>query len=397
MRYIKLLAAFLCCTFNIFAEQDIHFLSTQLNPIKEVKAMENTILKNFPLSVEYKPINDKEMANYLENNHFIDLIGGTYHDFHNLKDKNLISDVDNILDSIANNIIANFKDIAKLNSDNYYFIPWMQATYVMIANKKALKYLPPNSDINHLTYREFTEWGRNIYEKTGKNKIGFPVGKNGLWHRFLQGFLYPSYNGDMINNMNSENSIKMWQEFKELWKYVRSESLTYNKMELPLLTEEVWIAWDHTARLTETFKQKPDDFISFPAPIGPKGRGYLLILTGIAVPQNKEINEKTKKLIHYLLKDEIQVTTTNIVGFFPVVEIEKTDNLKLKEIYYAVLIQEKSKDSIPAFLPDKLGKNSSAFNYSYKSAFSKIVLRKKNIKNTMINQSIQIKKILSNN
>ena len=42
-------------------------------------------------------------------------------------------------------------------------------------------------------------------------------------------------------------------------------------MQEPLLTGEVWVAFDHVARLADAFNQKPDDFVAFPAPAGPGG------------------------------------------------------------------------------------------------------------------------------
>jgi multiple sugar transport system substrate-binding protein len=60
-------------------------------------------------------------------------------------------------------------------------------------------------------------------------------------------------------------------------------STNYNFMQEPLLTEEVWIAFDHVARLGEAFNQRPDDFVAFPAPAGPEGRAFMPVLAGVAV------------------------------------------------------------------------------------------------------------------
>ena len=41
--------------------------------------------------------------------------------------------------------------------------------------------------------------------------------------------------------------------------------------EQPLLSGEVWIGWDHVARVRDALRQKPEEFVTFPAPAGPKG------------------------------------------------------------------------------------------------------------------------------
>ena len=67
----------------------------------------------------------------------------------------------------------------------------MQATYVMVANKQALPYLPAGADVNALTYAQLQQWGKNIADKTGQRRLGFPAGPKGLLPRFFQGYLYP--------------------------------------------------------------------------------------------------------------------------------------------------------------------------------------------------------------
>ena len=49
--------------------------------------------------------------------------------------------------------------------------------------------------------------------------------------------------------------------------------------------DEVWIAWDHIARVKEAISLEPDRFVVFPAPAGPKGRGYMPVIAGLAIPR----------------------------------------------------------------------------------------------------------------
>jgi len=44
----------------------------------------------------------------------------------------------------------------------------------------------------------------------------------------------------------------------------------------------VWIAWDHIARVKDALTTQPDQFVAFPAPAGPKGRGYMPVIAGLA-------------------------------------------------------------------------------------------------------------------
>jgi multiple sugar transport system substrate-binding protein len=71
-------------------------------------------------------------------------------------------------------------------------------------------------------------------------------------------------------------------------------------MQEPLLTEEVWVAFDHTARLKDAFDQRPDDFVAFPAPSAKAGRGFMPVIAGLAIPKGTPDRAASAELIKYL-------------------------------------------------------------------------------------------------
>ncbi len=99
-----------------------------------------------------------------------------------------------------------FLELGKLGTDEQKYIPWMQATYIMAANKKALEFLPEGADINALSYDQLIAWSKTLAEETGSPKFGFPAGPKGLKHRFFQGYLYPSYTNSMVTKFRSRRS-----------------------------------------------------------------------------------------------------------------------------------------------------------------------------------------------
>ena len=199
----------------------------------------------------------------------------------------------------------------------------------------------------------------------------------------------------MVKKFRTADAVKMWEKLKELWYYVTPESLTYSKMDAPLLSEKVWVAWDHSARIINVFKENSSDFISFPAPIGPKGRGYLLVLAGIGIPSGSNTDKSTLDLIKYLTKEETQLLTMNTVGFFPVIEIKSKVNKNLEPLYSAVMNQSKSNKSIVSITPGNLGEKSGDFNNIYLRAFSQIVLRDKNIELILNEQAEKLQQIFN--
>jgi multiple sugar transport system substrate-binding protein len=247
----------------------------------------------------------------------------------------------------------------------------------MAANKIALHYLPKGADLNRLTYDELKEWAARMYRAIGKGKLGFPVGPKGLMHRFLQGYLSPSFTGSMTDGFGSPAAASMWQYLRELWEYVAPSSLILNRMDEALLNGEVWVAWDHTARLLEAFKKQPDTFIAFPAPVGPRGRGVISVLAGLGVPKGSSSAEGGK-LLEYLTRPSVQVKTMESVGFLPVVEIGENAQLSkgLSALVRATFQQLSSPDAILSSVPLRAADAGRSFDLAYVVAFSRIVLRK---------------------
>jgi len=240
------------------------------------------------------------------------------------------------------------------------------------------------------------DWAKNIYDATGDRKLGFPAGEKGLMHRFLEGYLYPSFTGGMVTGFRSKEAIAMWEFFKDMWQYVNPQATTYNFMQEHLLAEEVWVAFDHTARLIEAFKQRPDDFVALPAPKGPKGLGFMPVIVGIAIPKTAPNPEGAKQMIRYLLQDQQQIAILREIGFYPVTDVEfpgfVSTGVRLEG--EAVAKQAASPDALPALLPVGLGARGGEINKIYRDAFTRIVLNGEDIATVLQEEGENLKTLL---
>jgi multiple sugar transport system substrate-binding protein len=169
----------------------------------------------------------------------------------------------------------------------------------------------------------------------------------------------------------------MWTRFAALWKGVNPNSTNYNFMQEPLLSGDVWIAFDHVARLLDALRQKPDDFVTFPAPAGPKGRGYMPVLAGLAIANNAPDPQGAAALINYLTEPATQLATARAVGFFPVVKADLPADLDpgVKLAATAIAQTENAKDAVAALLPIGLGTHGGEFDKVMLDTFQLIVLR----------------------
>jgi len=362
------------------------FLSTQLRPIEEAQKMRNLILRGYRRQVDYItelpqqfPVRIK--AEEQGGKPTIDVVGALHGELQPLARIDTLAPLDDFVAKLTSRAIPGaLITLGKLGTAHQLYIPWMQASYIVVANKQALRYLPSGADINALSYDQLAVWASTIQQKTGKRLLGFPAGPQGLMHRFFEGFLCPSYTGGIVVPFRSEAAEAMWTQFASLWNSVNPNSTRYDFMQQPLLSGDVWIAWDHVARLLDALRQKPEEFVAFPAPAGPKGRGYMPVLAGLAVLKGAPDMNGAMGLIDYLTWPETQIATARNVGFFPVVKAELPPDLEpgLKLAAAAIVNMQSAKDALPALLPIGLGERGGEFDKVFMDTFRLIVLRGQN-------------------
>lgn len=355
-------------------------LSNQLNPVEEAEKMRTEILADFAGQAEFVgaepgPFNDQVRAQEEAGSGEISVVGGLHGDFSAFAAEGLLMDLSDLVPELGE-INEEYLELGKLGTDQQLYIPWMQATYIMAARREAMEYLPDGADVNALTWEQVTEWGANIQAATGERRLGFPAGEDGLWHRFFQGYAYPAYTGGVNTTFASSQAVDMWNWLTETWQYVNPQSTTYGFMQEPLQSGEVWVAWDHTARLIDALRNQPEDIVAFPAPAGPEGRAFMPVVAGLAILNSAPNVTGGRELIKYLLQPATQATTLSQVSFFPVVTAELPGELEpgTQAEQEAVAAMTEAADALPSLLPVGLADQGGAYNQVFRDAFQQIVL-----------------------
>jgi multiple sugar transport system substrate-binding protein len=390
--FSKMLSAASCVavTCTAFAAQaETLFWSTQAKPVEEAQAMRQQVLAGFDGKVDYQP-NDsgpwltRLLAEVQAGSGSIGALGALHGDFSAMDPNNLVD----LSDLGVMSASGTFNNLAKLGTDSMQYIPWMQASYIMAANKEALQYLPEGADINALTYDQLIAWTANVHEAAGEPKFGFPAGPKGLKHRFFQGYLYPSFTNGVVRTFASDEAVTAWEKMRELWAHTNPASTNFSFMQEQLLSGDAWIVFDHTSRLASAFNERPDDFVAFPAPAGPTGRGFMPVLAGVAIPKTTPDLDASKALVEYMLKPETQIATLRATNFFPVVDVALPDDLppSVKAAGDAVAKMSASADANPGLLPAGLGDKGGDFNRVFVDSFERIVLAGQDIRTVLDDQ-----------
>ncbi|MEP2027791.1 MAG: ABC transporter substrate-binding protein [Paracoccaceae bacterium] len=379
------------------AQADVLFWSTQARPVEEAQAMRESVLSGAPETVDYQPNEDGPWVTRLQaelqaGSGSIGVLGGLHGNFSAIDPENL-ADLDDLGVTSSSDT---FNNLAKLGTANMQYVPWMQATYIMAANKEALQYLPEEADIDALSYDQLIAWVANVHEATGEAKFGFPAGPKGLKHRFFQGYLYPSYTNGVVRTFASDEAVTAWEKFGELWEHTNPASTNFSFMQEQLLSGDAWIVFDHTSRLAQAFNDRPDDFVAFPAPAGPTGRGFMPVLAGIAVPKTAPDMDASKALVQYMLAPETQIATLRATNFFPVIDVDLPADLppSVQVAGAAVAKMSASADANPGLLPAGLGDKGGDFNRVYVDTFERIILGGQPIRAVLDDQKRSLSKIM---
>ena len=134
---VAALASGLAVSFTAMSAQaDVLFWSTQAKPVEETQAMRDQVLSGSSIVVDYQP-NDggpwitRLQAELQAGTGTIGVLGALHGEFSAMNPKDLVDLSDLGIQSAS----SKFNDLAKLGTDGMKYIPWMQASYIMAANK----------------------------------------------------------------------------------------------------------------------------------------------------------------------------------------------------------------------------------------------------------------------
>jgi multiple sugar transport system substrate-binding protein len=379
----------------------ITFMATQFNPVEERQKYE-AVLKQYAPGVNFNPVEQAVFGTTIKSQVAagkvqVHMVGGLHGDLAPYTDQ--LEDLTSLAGELQDKGYAkDLLDLAKLDGQTTKYIPWIQASYVVAVNKKALQWLPSGADVNNLTYDQYLAWAKAAKDGNGgKAVFGIPAGPKGLHHRFYQGFLLPSFTGGQITTFMNADAVTAWSYMKELWQNMNPASTNYDFMQEPLARGEVLVAWDHVARLVGAVGDKPDEWTMVPAPSGPKGLGYLLVVGGIGIPKGAPERDRTVAAIKALSTPEAQNATLKSNAFFPTVKTEPPSDLPpaIGMEAKAVAAQQSSEQAILALPPVGLGAKDGEVAQLYKNCFQQICLNNADVKTTLQAQGSQLNAILA--
>lgn len=396
-----LMVLLLALSIPSFSQDELSFFSTQFNTFNEGRKFHDIIEGSGYsfISTDETPLLVEIYSEVGEGKGTIDVIGVLHGTFPPLAEAGALKNLAPLLTKLGETrqFSHELVELGQLGTTQVqYYIPWIQATYIMTANVDALPYLPAGADVNSLTWDQFATWCKNLFEINNQALCGFPHA--GLFHRFLEGYLFPSFTGGTITRFNSPEAVQMMEFMRDdLWAYIHPDSLDYEYMQEPLLSGAVWVAFDHSARLINAFSEKPNQFIGFPAPEGPAGRSFMPIVVGLGILNASEKVDQAEALIDYLTSPEVQEAILNELAFFPVTEGFDMSSLSegVRNEAEAVNAITNSEGMLTALPPVGLGEHEREFNQIFRNAFDRIVLDGEDIQTVLDEEANNLQALMN--
>lgn len=380
------IAALLITAFTLtaFAEENTVVLSSRLwSRLAERKFVINEILKPFEKEnncrVVFNIIRDvqqhfEQVKAEKETQHVTtDVVVAYCSTMQDWADEGYVIDLTEYVDSWEDRSFPKGLDEMTNFDGRRYFLPVGADVYLLIANKKALKYLPEEVDIQDISWEQVVNWAITIEKGEGQGKFAV----TGVPQRMLiyhYGGVILSYGG-AFPTINSPEALQAWQLLVNMKNAYTQNVMTYETVIEPMKSEEAWLTVAHCARVGDIYQSNPSQFIVAPAPKGPAGIGSVAGTSGFAIVEGAPHRDLAIKLVEYMSRPDIQLKIAKGTGGFipPVNEaIQLLGNSPEDEIIKKALYVMKRGNL--AFIPSSFGSEWNSVKLIYDRAFQKLVL-----------------------
>ncbi len=260
-----------------------------------------------------------------------------------------------------------------------YFIPIAADVYLLMANKKAMPFLPKGVDINDITWEELVQWANNIRKQTG-------VGRFIVSGVESQSFIYQigacalSY-GSSFPSINSKGATKAWELFEAMSKAYIPSVINVSDCSLPMKRGEGWLTVMINAAVADVFASNQTRYVVAAMPKGPKGRGMIAAANGVGIISNTKHLKLAKEFVEYITRPEVLAKIARGPGgFIPPMEgtMKYLNDAGQDEVTRQAISQLK-KGSIISGVPSDQYQSWGAVKIVFDHIFSQRILKHKKI------------------
>ena len=312
------------------ATKTLVFSSRLFSPPAEQLFFINEIIKPFEeehgVTVNFQIIDDQTLLDRAEvqqaTNHVTtDIIVSHNGSMPNWLDNDWVMDLTDVVASWDDRTFSE-AFITDTNRDGkQYFLPVGADVYLLLANNKALPYLPDGVDLDAITWEQYAAWAVAVAEGEGEGKVcitGIPS-KSWVYMFGGTGLSYGAGFPD-VSSAGAMGAWKVWETIGKGGGFIPTV-LNIDSCVDPMMREETWLTVFHNARAGQVYASNETAFTLAPAPSGPAGIGSIAGVSGYAIMKGTANYDLALSFLEYLTRPDIQVKLAKGTGgFIPPVE-----------------------------------------------------------------------------
>ena len=224
-----------------------------------------------------------------------------------------VQSLNSVLEKAAITVLPAFNDSTSADGTTYY-VPISADVYLVIANNKALDYLPEGAELNSITWEQYKDWAIAIAAGEGEAKTSMPAlaVKSMVYELGGIGLSY----GAGFPEVNTDAMVKVWGLVGEMIAAdaIAETSFSYGDPVDMMKSEEAWLSFAHMGPVGQVYASAPAQFTIAPAPAGPEGNGTIAGAWGIGITAGTEKLDAAEQFVQYMIQPDVLYKITQGIG-----------------------------------------------------------------------------------
>lgn len=210
--------------------------------------------------------------------------------------------------------------------DARYFVPNTYDVYILIANRKALDYLPDGVTeedvVAGITWEQYAEWAVAIAEGEGQGKTMMPANMTGSQLLYPMAGMTLAYGGGFpeFTSDGFKSAMGIMAEIAAGNGFY-AEQDQYTAPTEPLNSGDVWLTFAHMAPVGTSYNASPNSYVIGAAPKGSDGAGSTSGAWAWGIQKDAPHKDLAEKFIEYVARPDVNYDyCTNFGGALSPIE-----------------------------------------------------------------------------
>lgn len=236
-----------------------------------------------------------------------------------------MEDISAVIDATGSTYTTMFDDVLTKDGERY-FVPNSYDVYILIANVKALDYLPDGltrEDVeNGITWEQYADWAIAIAQGEGVGKTMMPASMTSSQLLYPMAGMSLAYGGSFpeFTSDGFKDAMGIIAKMAEGNAFYPEQD-QYTAVTDPMNAGDVWLAFSHMAPAGSSYNAAPNNFVIGAAPSGSAGVGSTSGAWCYGIQKGAPHQDLAEAFMEYIARPEVNYEfCTNYGGALSTIE-----------------------------------------------------------------------------